>query len=777
MEPGGNRPDARRRPQHARCPNQQGPKGRTHEENVVSEHKDNQDATASFIDGADSPIRSLSEDRLGRQPFARALAAEIMAAPAARGYVMALTGPWGSGKTSILNMTVDALGDDATVVHFNPWMFSGTEALVSSFFAEIGKQLDRKTARLKGIAGKLAAYGQLLSPVAGLAGAAASVQAATSILHALSAAPSVFEQHQELREMLDGLDKRLVVVVDDVDRLRPDEVLDIVRLVRLVGDFPNTLYLLAFDRRRVEECLGENDPERGRAYLEKIVQVTHDVPIARQPDVAMMFLTGLLPMIDTPHAGPFERSDWQNIFTFVIRPLLVTPRHVQRLLGSLSMTMRLVGDEVAVADLVAIEAVRVLQPVLFEAIISVADYLSVRSGTADLGGYQRARNIAESPIAPMYAAAPELAKAVCRWIFPAARHYVENMHFGSEWESTWRQQRKLASSSVLRFYLERQLPDGVVPARAVDATVASLTDPEQLPQLLGRWSSDELMDLIERMNPAIENLPVDSDNPDRDPAAVATPILLDLLPRLPERRSVFQPRGSMALMRAALRLLRRIPDDQVRCDVARTVYQSTHVLSGRLVLLWVVGHRENLGNRLIPATVAVELENQLRDNLIHLSPGAFAAQDRIAPLAGLMAETADGKARLQASAQNDWVMLSLLADCVGETRGQAFGAAAVDVTKTLPWEMLTEWFGESELLRRIAELLRAVEGGMEISDQEHAALYLAADYATGNRPQTSWDRLERRHAVVGDDVADGAEVDDEGIDLTEDDPANAPDGA
>ena len=179
----------------------------------------------------------------------------------------------------------------------------------------------------------------------------------------------MYEQHEELRILLAELDKRLVVVVDDVDRLRPDEVLDIVRLVRLVGDFPNTLYLLAFDRHRVEECLGEGDLERGRAYLEKIVQVTHDVPTARQPDVTAMFLAGLGPLVDDLPTGPFSSEDWQNILTFVVRPLLATPRHVQRLLGSLSMTMRLVGDEVAVADLIGIEAVRVLHPALFEATV------------------------------------------------------------------------------------------------------------------------------------------------------------------------------------------------------------------------------------------------------------------------------------------------------------------------------------------------------------------------------------------------------------------------
>lgn len=254
------------------------PESSTSKEKSVSKKKGSPDPDATVIDGADAPIRSLSEDQLGRRPFAQALAAEVLAAPAARGYVMGLTGPRGSGKTSILNMTVDAIGGQAMVVQFNPWTFSGTEALVSSFFAEIGKQLRQKEAKFKAIAGKLATYGQLLSPLAAVVGAANAVQGGAKVLEELLAAPSVFEQHQELRSMLEDLDKRLIVVVDDVDRLRPQEVLDIVRLVRLVGDFPNTLYLLAFDRHRVEECLGEGNVERGRAYLEKIVQVTHDVP-------------------------------------------------------------------------------------------------------------------------------------------------------------------------------------------------------------------------------------------------------------------------------------------------------------------------------------------------------------------------------------------------------------------------------------------------------------------------------------------------------------------
>jgi hypothetical protein len=71
------------------------------------------------IDQGDSPIGSLEEDSLEQCPFGEALTA-----PVARGYVIGLTGPWRSGKTLILNITVDTLGDQSLVVHFNPWILS-----------------------------------------------------------------------------------------------------------------------------------------------------------------------------------------------------------------------------------------------------------------------------------------------------------------------------------------------------------------------------------------------------------------------------------------------------------------------------------------------------------------------------------------------------------------------------------------------------------------------------------------------------------------------------
>ena len=724
----------------------------------MTDQREASDVSASIINQGDAPITSLSEDRLGRRAFAQALAAEMITAPATRGYVMGLTGPWGSGKTSILNMTADAIDGDAIVVQFNPWMFSGTEALVSSFFAEIGRQLDKRDSKLKAIADKLAAYGHLLSPFASFIGAGTAVSGAADVLEKLASRPSIFDQRQELRSMLEKLDKRLVVIVDDVDRLRPQEVLDIVRLVRLVGDFPNTLYLLAFDRGRVEECLGEGNIERGRAYLEKIVQVTHDVPAARQPDVATIFLDGLGQLADVLPTGPFEPGDWQNVFSFIVRPLLATPRQVRRLLGSLSMTMRLVGDEVALADLVGVEAIRVLRPAMFEALVSVADYLSAQSFLPGQAGYQQGRNAADSPIGPIYRVDPEFARAICRWLFPAALLYFENMHYGSEWEASWRLKRKVASAAVLRFYLERQLPEGVVPAKAVDEALSLLGNRDGLQVLLDTFPPSELMDLIERMNRAIEEIPVVVGQMDQDPARVGLPVLLDLLPRLPGDVGPIGSGGTMAIMRPTLRMLKRIPDQDIRTDVIRGVLADTRTLSGRLTLLLVVGHRPNVGAGLVDAAVATALEDQLREDLIAQPPVEFAAERRISRLADVMAESEEGKEALRILAEDDKVMLSLFVGSVGETRSQTMGAAAVEVTMVLGWDRLALYLGEEVLKRRTAELLAVVENQQIIvSPEERAALDLAADYAIGNRPESSFDRmmlLQETTPAPGDDNHD-----------------------
>src|SRR5687767_13462293 len=83
---------------------------------------------------ADRPLREPADDRLGYASLAKHLAEGLLRGCPADGLVVGIHGPWGSGKSTILNfilhyMEADTEEDAPIVVHFNPWWFTGHEDL------------------------------------------------------------------------------------------------------------------------------------------------------------------------------------------------------------------------------------------------------------------------------------------------------------------------------------------------------------------------------------------------------------------------------------------------------------------------------------------------------------------------------------------------------------------------------------------------------------------------------------------------------------------------
>src|SRR5262245_31539315 len=114
----------------------------------------------------DAPISSHSDDRFGRWPFAERVASVIATRTDPTSIVVGIYGPWGDGKTSVLNMMVEALtdGDNVIVVPFNPWNFESEGQLIRAFFDTlsdaIGKSLTTKAEEIGKFLGK---YGNVLS--------------------------------------------------------------------------------------------------------------------------------------------------------------------------------------------------------------------------------------------------------------------------------------------------------------------------------------------------------------------------------------------------------------------------------------------------------------------------------------------------------------------------------------------------------------------------------------------------------------------------------------
>ena len=234
----------------------------------------------------DKPIDSLDEDTLGRANFVRS-AAEVIARSwsADEGTVIGLLGPWGSGKTSLINLIEQDLTErfgDWHVAHFTPWSASDEAGVMAEFYAAITAALPEEgRAEFRKAAGELIGLAAPLASFIPYAGEAAK-GVAKRASEALSKTKPWNVAFKEASEELQNRGLRILVVVDDVDRLQGPELAEVLKVVRLLGRFPGVQYLLSYDERSVQEALATTalvkDVKAASLFMEKIVQHPLRVP-------------------------------------------------------------------------------------------------------------------------------------------------------------------------------------------------------------------------------------------------------------------------------------------------------------------------------------------------------------------------------------------------------------------------------------------------------------------------------------------------------------------
>ncbi len=375
---------------------------------------------------SDRPITRLDEDKLDRRSFAEQLARAVRGWKGNDSLVIALYGPWGTGKSSIKNMVIDALRaapERVTVIDFNPWQVASRASLSEAFFDELGialrkgtiasKKVQKRTisnwkqyaARLKSSKGLLdllinpwrsilivsavLLFGSSipdLRPVAITVGLvylliAALLTWSSKVAEQIAAFQESGAEKETLEEVKSAVRKELaelsapiLVLIDDLDRLTPTALLKIFQLVKANGDFPNLVYILLCDRPTVEKHIREvMKGADGRDYLEKIVQIPFDVPLLDRQRIREILFAGLNTLLaDDAVSKNFDQTRWGNIFFGGVEQYFSTLRQVNRYLSSLSFHISMFktdgGFDVNVIDLIALEALRVYEPEVYQAL-------------------------------------------------------------------------------------------------------------------------------------------------------------------------------------------------------------------------------------------------------------------------------------------------------------------------------------------------------------------------------------------------------------------------
>lgn len=333
-------------------------------------------------------IHGEAQDRFGRAGFARRLANALVTRDGrrARGVVVGLVGPWGSGKSSLLNLLEEELArrePKPVVVRFEPWLISGRDDLVLALLTEMYGALEREPSTRKKAARFLdtaAPYLSALGRVANsyLPGTKDALDQGVGALRKRLEGPSgLTGLKKALEAALDEVPAPVVVLIDELDRLRDEEVRTIAQLVRAVADFRHISYVLAYDQQRVEEALGgdtagnpDQQRERGRAYLEKLVHIPIPLPVAFMAEVHTLLQAEVEAVLAENGVAPAALAGMRGreLGRLLSEEVFDTPREVLRATGAFRVLLAMVGDEVDMVDLLAFAALHTKFPHLTEVI-------------------------------------------------------------------------------------------------------------------------------------------------------------------------------------------------------------------------------------------------------------------------------------------------------------------------------------------------------------------------------------------------------------------------
>lgn len=484
---------------------------------------------------SDRPITSAAQDALGRKSFSHAIADRLVAWHGQECLVAAIYGGWGSGKSSVKNMIVERLGELETaktaevphVVEFNPWQFSGSEQLTREFFAALSEALIEHAASSSTKAKKQAAesanrlslYGQILDAGSGVLSAsaiAASVvlpPAAPALKFAAKGAkvaaeaaksaralinkpsPSLRALKQQLKSDFEVLKRKVLVVVDDIDRLTSDEVCLLFRLIKANSDFPNLIFLLLVQRESAVTALDTIANKEGDRFLEKIVQVPFDLPEPSPMAVSGAVIEGLnrilLPVL---RDDEWDDKRFPDVWHGGVRHYFVNLREAYRYLNAIAFTCGAFRSakafEVNPVDLIAIEALRLFEPTVFSLVEQNKDTL-----TGDLPSSNK------KPLETLFEQFGKVAKnksgveAILPNLFPVLEIVTDNMHHSrSSWGKSWKRARRACDPDFFDRYFQICLPQGQVSESDIHEFVSAASDYRAMFAQLTKWSQTGLLE-------------------------------------------------------------------------------------------------------------------------------------------------------------------------------------------------------------------------------------------------------------------------------------------
>ena len=289
---------------------------------------------------SDTPIISDKKDILDYANDVKQLAEQLKIISSEYSYSVGITSSWGSGKSSYLNMLKNYLSSnkDFIVIDFNPRHSYTPQDIQKDFFSVLQSKLKEYDYRFTYI---FKNYLKALSIIE---------SKFLSFLFELHKIWDVKSEKEKLNDLISQIDKRIVIVIEDFDRLLADEIIEVFKLIDGNASFTNFIFITAYDKKHINKIIGETYSNEEAFFSDKFFTI--EVPIPKRPyDKIFNYLIETL--TDKLHIRKEEVEKYEIVLANhieVLKKYLTTLRDVKRFLNLFIRSYQQVEGEVEFRD-------------------------------------------------------------------------------------------------------------------------------------------------------------------------------------------------------------------------------------------------------------------------------------------------------------------------------------------------------------------------------------------------------------------------------------------
>lgn len=393
---------------------------------------------------------AMEQDKLQRTGFASAAVAALQRVSTTAGFVLSIEGPWGSGKTSTLSMMEQLIrnGDKngSIIVHFNPWLVGDRDSLLRQFLSAIASaiELTDHAGSAKKVSKELKNYAGVFDLVKFIPGAEPWASIVKGVVESAGKAVGgvaelkerdIEGQKERLEEALREFNKKVFVFIDDIDRLFPLEVFEMVRIVKAVGQLPNIGYIVAWDSEYIRRALKSAAVPRASTYIDKIVQVRLPLPAISTDSRLKLLNDAIESLPEEALAKHFPKQDerLQSLYFHGLRELLEQPRDISRVVNTLSVIEPGLRGEVVFADILGLACLMVRAPRVYDELRRNPS-LFTKAFEGFVVGKEEEKKALQEKLERIYARAnnPEAVRNLVYFLFPNTAKAGGKISFGGQ---------------------------------------------------------------------------------------------------------------------------------------------------------------------------------------------------------------------------------------------------------------------------------------------------------------------------------------------------------